>query len=85
MLASKPKPQAMDVPKPKAFKGARSAIQFYPEYAEDKAQAKLRRLMQPGRVREYVQEFSELMLRISDLSEKEAFFLFTDGLKPWAK
>ncbi|MFQ6623093.1 hypothetical protein Gotur_002242 [Gossypium turneri] len=24
MLASKPKPQAMDVPKPKAFKGARS-------------------------------------------------------------
>ncbi|MFQ6649513.1 hypothetical protein Gotur_023150 [Gossypium turneri] len=25
MLASKPKPQAIDVPKPKAFKGARSA------------------------------------------------------------
>ncbi|KAK8299136.1 hypothetical protein V6Z12_D05G303000 [Gossypium hirsutum] len=151
MLASKPKPQAMDVPKPKAFKGARSAsevdnflwameqyframnieddvtkvntaamyftdvallwwrrrstdvrrggteigtwkefqdefkAQFYPEYAEDEARAKLRRLTQRGTVREYVREFSELMLQISDLSEKEAFFSFTDGLKPWAR
>ncbi|MFQ6626975.1 hypothetical protein Gotur_006227 [Gossypium turneri] len=25
------------------------------------------------------------MLQISDLSEKEAFFSFTDRLKPWAK
>ncbi|MFQ6637233.1 hypothetical protein Gotur_013189 [Gossypium turneri] len=85
MLASKPKPQAMDVPKPKAFKGARSAIQFYPEYAEDEARAKLRWLTQRGIVREYVREFSELMLQISDLSKKEAFFSFTDGLKLWAK
>ncbi|MFQ6662415.1 hypothetical protein Gotur_030260 [Gossypium turneri] len=46
ILASKLKPQAMDVPKPKAFKGARSATQFYPEYAEDEARAKLRWLMQ---------------------------------------
>ncbi|MFQ6657181.1 hypothetical protein Gotur_026966, partial [Gossypium turneri] len=85
MLASKPKPQAMDVPKPKAFKGARSVTQVYPEYAEEEARAKLRRLTQRGTVREYVREFSELMLQISDLSEKEAFFSFTDGLKPWAK
>ncbi|KAK5775939.1 hypothetical protein PVK06_043895 [Gossypium arboreum] len=35
--------------------------------------------------KEYVREFSELMLQIFDLSEKEAFFSFTDGLKPWAK
>ncbi|KAL1074424.1 hypothetical protein V6Z11_D11G288400 [Gossypium hirsutum] len=59
--------------------------QFYPEYAEDEARAKLHQLTQRGTVREYVREFSELMLQISDLSEKEAFFSFTDGLKPWAK
>ncbi|KAG8474309.1 hypothetical protein CXB51_033861 [Gossypium anomalum] len=50
-------------------------VQFYPEYAEDEARAKLRRLLQQGTVREYVQEFSELMLQISDMGEKEAFFL----------
>ncbi|KAK8307402.1 hypothetical protein V6Z12_D03G193100 [Gossypium hirsutum] len=59
--------------------------QFYPEYAEDEARAKLHRLTQQGTVREYVQEFSELMLQISDMGEKEAFFSFMDGLKPWAK
>ncbi|XP_040937957.1 uncharacterized protein [Gossypium hirsutum] len=59
--------------------------QFYPEYAEDEARARLRRLAQQGTVREYVQEFSELMLQISDMGEKEAFFSFMDGLKPWAK
>ncbi|MFQ6621896.1 hypothetical protein Gotur_002561 [Gossypium turneri] len=131
MFASKSKPQVMDVPKPKAFKGARFAIevnnflwameqyframnieddvtkvntvamyftdvallwwrcrssvvrrggteigtwkefqsefkaQFYPEYVDDEARAKLRQLMQRGTIREYVQEFN--------------------GLKPWAK
>ncbi|KAK8366383.1 hypothetical protein V6Z12_A02G116100 [Gossypium hirsutum] len=59
--------------------------QFYPEYAEDEARARLRRLAQQGTVREYVQEFNELMLQISDMGEKEAFFSFMDGLKPWAK
>ncbi|MBA0753963.1 hypothetical protein Gogos_021890 [Gossypium gossypioides] len=92
MLASKPKPQAMDVPKPKAFKGARSASevdnflwameQYFrtmnieddvTKYVEDKARAKLRRLTQRGTISEYVREFSELMLQISNLSEKEAF------------
>ncbi|KAG8498201.1 hypothetical protein CXB51_006628 [Gossypium anomalum] len=151
MLSSKPKQQAMDVPKPEKFKGARSARdvdnflwemeqyframgieddaikvntasiyftdvallwwrrrstdekrggnaigtweefqrelrkQFYPQYAEKEARAKLRRLTQQGTVREYVRAFSELMLQISDLSEKEAFYWFEDGLKPWAK
>ena len=59
--------------------------QFYPEYAEDEARAKLRRLTQRGEVREYVREFSELMLQISDFGEREALFSFMDGLKPWAK
>ncbi|KAG8488057.1 hypothetical protein CXB51_018328 [Gossypium anomalum] len=151
MLSSKPKQQAMDVPKPEKFKGARSARdvdnflwkmeqyframsieddaikvntdsiyftdvallwwrrrstdekcggnaigtweefqkelrnQFYPQYAEKEARAKLHRLTQQGTVREYVWAFSELMLQISDLSEKEAFYWFEDGLKLWAK
>ncbi|KAK8309297.1 hypothetical protein V6Z12_D02G116900 [Gossypium hirsutum] len=59
--------------------------QFYPEYAKDEARAKLRRLAQQGTVRGYVQEFSELMLQISDMGEKDGFFSFMDGLKPWAK
>ncbi|MBA0735900.1 hypothetical protein Gogos_019701, partial [Gossypium gossypioides] len=104
MLASKLKPQVMDVPKPKAFKGARSvsevdnflwAMEQYfcminieddaTKYAENEARTKLQRLKQRGMVREYVREFSELMLKISDLSENEVFFSFTDGLKPWTK
>ncbi|MBA0572135.1 hypothetical protein Golob_002496 [Gossypium lobatum] len=59
--------------------------QFYPQYAEKEAQAKLRHLMQQGIFREYVQAFSELMLQISHLSEKEAFYWFEDRLKLWAK
>ncbi len=59
---------------------------FLPADAHDEAQAKLRRLHhKEGRIREYVQEFSELMLEIPDLSPKEAFFSFMDGLNRWAK
>ncbi|MBA0635823.1 hypothetical protein Godav_022239 [Gossypium davidsonii] len=36
--------------------------QFYPQYAEKEARAKLRRLTQQGTFREYVRAFSELML-----------------------
>ncbi|KAK5785550.1 hypothetical protein PVK06_040146 [Gossypium arboreum] len=59
--------------------------QFYPQHAENKARAKLRRLTQQGTFRDYVREFSELMLQISDLNEKEAFYWFEDGLKIWVK
>ena len=59
--------------------------QFYLEYAEDEARAKLQRLAQPGEVKKYVREFSELMLQIFDLGENEALFSFMDGLNPWAK
>ncbi|XP_040957468.1 uncharacterized protein [Gossypium hirsutum] len=59
--------------------------QFYPQHAEKEARAKLRRLTQQGTVRDYVREFSELMLQISDLNEKEAFYMFEDGLRMWAK
>ncbi|GFZ06587.1 hypothetical protein Acr_18g0007570 [Actinidia rufa] len=59
--------------------------QFYPENSEHEARAKLRRLAHKNTIREYVKEFSELMLEIPDLSDKEALFTFVDGLQSWAK
>ncbi|KAF2282384.1 hypothetical protein GH714_044001 [Hevea brasiliensis] len=60
--------------------------QFYPENAESEARAKLRRLQhKEGAIREYVKEFSELMLEIPDMGEKDALFCFLDGLSNWAK
>ena len=59
--------------------------QFYPENSEHEARAKLRRLSHKNTIREYVKEFSELMLEIPDLSDKEALFTFVDGLQSWAK
>ncbi|MBA0814710.1 hypothetical protein Gohar_020520, partial [Gossypium harknessii] len=58
---------------------------FYLEYAKDEARVKSRRLTQQIIVMEYVREFSELILQIFDLGEKETFFSFLDGLKSWAK
>lgn len=60
-------------------------VQFYLEYAKYEARVKLRQLTQQRKVREYVRDFSELMLQISDLGENEAFFSFINGLKPWVK
>ncbi|KAH1031537.1 hypothetical protein J1N35_043711 [Gossypium stocksii] len=57
---------------------------FYPKYVEDEARAKLHWLTQQRIVREYVKEFSELMLQIFYLGE-EAFFTYMNMLKSWAK
>ncbi|KAK8271103.1 hypothetical protein V6Z12_D11G241300 [Gossypium hirsutum] len=39
----------------------------------------------PEYAEDEAREFSELMLQISNMEEKWAFFSFMDGLKPWAK
>ena len=54
-------------------------------YTEDEARGKLRRLTQKGSIREYVKEFSELLLEIPDVGEKDSLFSFMDGLAGWAK
>ncbi|KAG8474384.1 hypothetical protein CXB51_034110 [Gossypium anomalum] len=59
--------------------------QFYPEFAEEEALAKLQGITQRGTVGEYVREFKELMLQVSDVTEREAMLAFQDGLKPWAR
>ncbi|MBA0816469.1 hypothetical protein Gohar_001131, partial [Gossypium harknessii] len=61
------------------------AMSIEDDATKNEVRAKLRWLTQRGTVREYVQEFGELMLLTSDLSGNEAFFSFTDELKPWAK
>ncbi|KAL4278727.1 hypothetical protein GQ457_03G035580 [Hibiscus cannabinus] len=59
--------------------------QFYPENAEDEARARLRRLKQSGSIRDYIKDFTNLVLEIPDLSDKDSLFNFMDGLQLWAK
>ncbi|KAL4318521.1 hypothetical protein GQ457_18G008050 [Hibiscus cannabinus] len=59
--------------------------QFYPENAEDEARAHLRRLKQSGSIRDYIKDFTNLVLEIPDLSDKDSLFYFMDGLQSWAK
>ena len=59
--------------------------QLYPENAEDEVRGKLRRLTQKGSIRDYVKEFSELLLEIPDMGEKDSLFSFMNGLSGWAK
>lgn len=59
--------------------------QFYPECAMDEARGKLSRLNQTSSIRDYVMEFSELMLQVPNMSEDKALFFFKDRLKSWAK
>ncbi|MBA0879104.1 hypothetical protein Goshw_015940, partial [Gossypium schwendimanii] len=41
--------------------------------------------MQRGTVGEYAQEFKELLLQVSDVTEEEALLAFLNGLKPWVR
>ncbi|MBA0607049.1 hypothetical protein Godav_019416 [Gossypium davidsonii] len=54
-------------------------------YAEKEARPKLHQITQQCIIQEYTQEFSKLMLQISDLSEKQEFLWFEVGLKTWVK
>ncbi|MFQ6643686.1 hypothetical protein Gotur_017712 [Gossypium turneri] len=58
---------------------------FYLEFAEEKARAKLQGITQWGTVGEYVREFKELMLQVSEVTEREALLAFQNGLKLWVR
>ncbi|KAG6528577.1 hypothetical protein ZIOFF_010756 [Zingiber officinale] len=45
----------------------------------------LKRLKQSGSVRDYVKEFSSLMLDIQNMSEEDKLYNFLYGLQPWAQ
>ena len=49
------------------------------------ARENLRKLRHTGTPREYVKEFSSLMLDIRNMSEEDKLFNFTSGLQAWAQ
>ncbi|MBA0608475.1 hypothetical protein Godav_020691, partial [Gossypium davidsonii] len=57
------------------------AVKFYPEFTKKEAGAKLQGITRGGTVGEYVREFKELMLQVSDVTKKEALLTFQNGLK----
>ncbi|XP_051132507.1 uncharacterized protein LOC127252395 [Andrographis paniculata] len=54
--------------------------------AETEARAKIRWLThREGNLREYIDEYANLLLEIPSMTLEEALFRFTEGLRPWAK
>ncbi|XP_070023206.1 uncharacterized protein [Nicotiana sylvestris] len=60
-------------------------LQFFPKNVEYNARRKLRELRHTRSVREYVREFSALMLNICDMGDKHKLFALIEGLKPHAR
>ncbi|XP_023764406.1 uncharacterized protein LOC111912904 [Lactuca sativa] len=58
--------------------------QFCPHNAEDIAMKKRRGLKHVGSIKDYVAEFTALMLELPELQEKDKLFYFQDGLQSWA-
>lgn len=59
--------------------------QFFPCNIAWVARDSLKRLRQTKSVREYIKEFSSLMLDIKDMSEANRLFNFLSSLQPWAQ
>ncbi|XP_059635836.1 uncharacterized protein LOC132278021 [Cornus florida] len=57
--------------------------QFYPECVDDLTMINLRHLKQKGNIREYVKEYSNLMLEIPEMLERQHVCLFIDRLQSW--
>nr|GFA01784.1 hypothetical protein [Tanacetum cinerariifolium]GFA08058.1 hypothetical protein [Tanacetum cinerariifolium] len=53
--------------------------------AKNVAKSRLRKLKQSGTIREYVKEFTTLVLEIPELSDQDSLFYFLNGLQGWAK
>ncbi|GKA79133.1 putative reverse transcriptase domain-containing protein [Tanacetum coccineum] len=59
--------------------------QFYPENDKNEAKSQLCKLKKSGMPREYVKEFTTLVLEIPKLSNQDSLFYFLNGLQGWAK
>ena len=59
--------------------------QFLPNNAAWLARESMKNLRQTGTVRDYVKEFSSLLLDIKNMSDEDKLFNFISGLKPWAQ
>ncbi|KAL0369789.1 UNVERIFIED_CONTAM: hypothetical protein Sangu_0297000 [Sesamum angustifolium] len=84
------------VPDPKPFCGARSAKElenflwdmetYFKRLAFQRLRrVSLRKLKHVGTMRDYVKEFSSLMLDIHDMSEDDKLFNFLSGSQTWAQ
>ncbi|KAF3456166.1 hypothetical protein FNV43_RR00816 [Rhamnella rubrinervis] len=58
--------------------------QFYPVNAIHDARKKMKELKHTCSIREYVEEFSSLMLQIPNMNKEDLLFNFMDGLQSWA-
>ena len=59
--------------------------QFYPEDMGYMARRKIKHLRHTRSIRDYVKEFSSLMLEAPDMNENELLFNFMDNLQGWAE
>ncbi|RVW89537.1 hypothetical protein CK203_043644 [Vitis vinifera] len=59
--------------------------QFYPEDVTYLARKNMKRLKHTGSIREYVKEFSTLMLETPNMSEEELLFNLMDNFQSWAE
>ena len=59
--------------------------QFYPEDVAYLARKNMRHLKHTGSIRDYVKEFSSLMLEIPNMTQEELLFNFMDNLQGWAE
>ena len=59
--------------------------QFFPENVEFIARRKMRQLKHSEGIRDYVKQFSTLMLDIKDMSKNDKVLWFVKGLLPFGK
>ncbi|XP_009779304.2 uncharacterized protein [Nicotiana sylvestris] len=74
-------------PKIDSWEGLKKELkdQFFPSNAGWIARDRLKKLKQTGTVRDYVKDFSSLMLDISNMSEEDKLHNFLYGLQSWAQ
>lgn len=58
---------------------------FTPNNTEKEARVHPHQLKQMGSVCDYINDFTILILEITDMSNKYSLFYFPDNLKDWAK
>ena len=59
--------------------------QFYPENVWYNSRERITELRHTTSIREYVRQFSALILTVPDMAEADRVHSFVTGLKPWAK
>ena len=64
---------------------AQLKAQFRPSNVEYLARKSLMKLKHTGSIREYVKQFTTILLDITSMTEEDKLFHFMNGLQPWAE